>query len=231
MCLCCGWFAPVPGQHSRLSGSSAAGAVAAAAAVCWGSGWSAAWGVMVPYRHPSSHFVPFLALSNGSSGRQQCWSWRAGGGVQAAADGCWRGSEAAGHRQGPCHGLVSGFRGQSAGLQRSVLGCADLGRPPVVPPQAPGATVVGGVYRSTLGDHLSTLCSEVGLGRGGLACVPIWSWVESPLVCVAGFFGCGPCQRSLPSDSSLCFSLDVGIPPFRAVSSLLSSPAKDFPSV
>ena len=43
------------------------------------------------------------------------------------------------------------------------LWCADLGRPPIGPSQAPGATVVGGVYRSTLGDYLSTLCSEVGL--------------------------------------------------------------------
>lgn len=132
--MCCGCFAPVPGQHSRLSGSSAAGAVAGAAAASWGSVFSAAGRVVVFYFHSllQSVFVSHSAAA-GSSSRQQCWSWRAGGGV-AAAGRCWHGSVAAGHRHGPCNGLVSGIRAQSCWLAVTPHLGAPSGTPAVAAP-------------------------------------------------------------------------------------------------
>ena len=105
----------------------------------------------------------------------------------AAADRCWCGSVAAGHRQGPHNGLVSGTRVQSAGLEWRRAWVRRLGTPHGVGPTL-GAPVVGGVYRSTLGDYLPPLCSEVSLGRGGLALLcSVMVLGGSPLVRVAGF--------------------------------------------
>ena len=189
---------------------------------------SAARGLVVLYRHFPLFLAACLALSSSSSSGSD----RAGAGeleeVWQQLAG-WGGSVAAGHRQGPCNGLVLGDRVQFVGLQRCVcLGAPTWDAHRLCRLRPRGHLLLVVCIAARLGTTFPHCVLKWAWARRP-ACVPIWSWVESPLVCVAGFFGCGPCQRSLPSDSSLCFPLDVGFPPFRAVSSLLSGPAKDFP--
>ena len=173
----------------------------------------------------------------------------------AAAGRCWHGSVAAGHRHGPCNGLVSGIRAQSGWLAVTPHLGAPTGTPTVAAPargqgtcfqggvcggtnwnarrrhSGAGAPVHGGVYRSTLGDNLSPLCSEVGLGRGGLALCSVMVLGGSPLVCVAGFSGVSPASGPYHLTVSFAFSPLGWVPSVRAVCSLPSGPAKDFPSV
>jgi len=65
---------------------------------------------------------PLRSWSSSDCSWSSRWSWRAG---VAAADRCWRGSVAAGHRQGPCSGLVPSRRALVARLQQ----CVCLGAP------------------------------------------------------------------------------------------------------
>lgn len=226
--MCCGCLALVLGQHSGLELELEPVSSSTVSSSSWSSVWAQHGVRWCAFATPPCVFAFVFALSSSSSnnssagagaGEQQlCWSWN----LRAAVG-------AAGHRQGPCNGLVSGIRVQfcwPAAVR--ALGCADLGRPPGCR-SGTGGNCRGWCVSQHAWGLPSTLCSEVGrpevwacvqVGAGG-SLLSVWQALSRWGI------ACGPFLLTAPLHLS-----GGGVHSVRAVCSLLSGPAKDlsFPS-